>query len=55
MGVVRIEAPRQTIEAHAGDIVVAAAEAPHSFVNSGSGVLRSVDIHPVYEMETVWL
>jgi quercetin dioxygenase-like cupin family protein len=44
-----------TIEAHAGDIVVAPANVPHAFVNSGSGVLRSVNIHPVAEMETVWL
>jgi quercetin dioxygenase-like cupin family protein len=45
----------QTIEARAGDIVVAPAETPHAFVNSGSGVLRSVNIHPAPEMETVWL
>jgi quercetin dioxygenase-like cupin family protein len=45
----------RTIEAHAGDIVVAPANEPHAFVNSGSGALRSVNIHPVPEMETVWL
>jgi len=45
----------ETIEARAGDIVVAPANTPHAFVNSGSGVLRSVNIHPVPEMETVWL
>jgi quercetin dioxygenase-like cupin family protein len=44
-----------TIEANAGDIVVAPADVPHAFVNSGSGVLRSVNIHPVPEMETFWL
>jgi quercetin dioxygenase-like cupin family protein len=44
-----------TLEAHAGDIVVAPANVPHAFVNSGSGVLRSVNIHPVPEMETTWL
>ena len=44
-----------TVEAKAGDIVVAPAGIPHAFVNSGSGVLRSVNIHPVPEMETVWL
>ena len=44
-----------TIEAHAGDILIAPANVPHAFVNSGSGVLRSVNIHPVPEMETVWL
>lgn len=45
----------ETIEARAGDIVVAPAGVPHAFVNSGSGVLRSVNIHPVPEMETDWL
>ena len=45
----------ETIEAEEGDIVVAGAGIPHGFVNSGSGVLRSVNIHPVAEMETVWL
>ena len=43
------------IEARAGDVVVAPADVPHAFVNSGSCVLRSVNIHPVSEMETVWL
>ena len=45
----------ETIEAHSGDIVVAPAEVPHAFVNSGTAVLCSVNIHPVAEMETVWL
>ena len=44
-----------TVVARAGDIVVAPAGVPHGFVNSGSGVLRSVNIHPVSVMETVWL
>jgi quercetin dioxygenase-like cupin family protein len=44
-----------TIEAKAGDVVVAPANVPHAFVNSGSGMLRSVNIHPVAEMDTVWL
>jgi len=44
-----------TVEAKAGDIVVAPAGIPHAFVNSGPGVLRSVNIHPVPEIETVWL
>ncbi len=35
-----------TIEASAGQIVVAPAGVPHKFVNSGTGPLRQVDIHP---------
>jgi mannose-6-phosphate isomerase-like protein (cupin superfamily) len=35
-----------TIEVSAGQVVVAPAGVPHKFVNSGSGLLRQVDIHP---------
>ncbi len=35
-----------TIEVSAGQIVIAPAGVPHKFVNSGSGPLRQVDIHP---------
>jgi quercetin dioxygenase-like cupin family protein len=45
----------ERFEAEAGDIIVAPANTPHAFVNSGADVLRSVDIHPVAEMEIVWL
>ncbi len=45
----------EEIVARAGEIVVAPADVPHAFVNSGSGLLRSVNIHPVPEMETTWL
>jgi quercetin dioxygenase-like cupin family protein len=45
----------ERIEARAGEIVVAPAEVPHAFVNSGTTILRSVNIHPVPEMQTVWL
>jgi mannose-6-phosphate isomerase-like protein (cupin superfamily) len=35
-----------TIEATGGQIVVVPAGVPHKFVNSGTGPLRQVDIHP---------
>ncbi len=35
-----------TIEVGAGQVVVAPAGVPHRFVNSGTGTLRQVDIHP---------
>jgi mannose-6-phosphate isomerase-like protein (cupin superfamily) len=35
-----------TIGVGAGQIVVAPAGVPHKFVNSGTGPLRQVDIHP---------
>ena len=42
-----------TIEASAGQIVVAPAGVPHKFVNSGSGPLRQVDIHPSGRIQQV--
>ena len=42
-----------TIEARAGQIVVAPAGVPHKFVNSGSGPLRQVDIHPSGRIQQV--
>jgi quercetin dioxygenase-like cupin family protein len=45
----------KTLEAREGDILVAPADTPHAFVNSGPDLLRSVNIHPVSEMETIWL
>jgi mannose-6-phosphate isomerase-like protein (cupin superfamily) len=41
--------------AHAGDVVVAPADTPHKFLNTGSDELRMTCIHPVAEMETEWL
>ena len=35
-----------TIQATGGQVVVAPAGVPHKFVNSGTGTLRQVDIHP---------
>lgn len=42
-----------TIVARAGQVVVAPAYVPHKFVNSGTGRLRQVDIHPSARIETV--
>ena len=44
----------ETIEATAGDILVAPAGVPHKFVARTEGY-RSVNIHPVARMETEWL
>ncbi len=42
-----------TLEVSAGQIVVAPAGVPHKFVNSGSGPLRQVDIHPSGRIQQV--
>ncbi|HLV97339.1 MAG TPA: cupin domain-containing protein [Ktedonobacterales bacterium] len=44
-----------TLEARAGQIVVAPADTPHKFVNSGAGKLRQVDIHLSKRFVTEWL
>jgi quercetin dioxygenase-like cupin family protein len=44
-----------TIEATAGQIVIAPPDVPHKFVNSGAGLLRQIDIHPRDRMTTTWL
>jgi mannose-6-phosphate isomerase-like protein (cupin superfamily) len=43
-----------TIEAAAGQIVIAPANVPHKFVNSGPGTLRQVDIHASPRFITTW-
>lgn len=40
----------ETIEVEQGKIIVAPANVPHKFVNSGNGILRQIDIHPVKKM-----
>ena len=37
----------EVIEKEAGQIVIAPANIPHKFVNTGKGILKQVDIHPV--------
>jgi quercetin dioxygenase-like cupin family protein len=44
----------ETIEATAGQIVIAPAEVPHKFINSGAGTLRQVDIHVSPRFITTW-
>lgn len=45
----------ETIEAGAGEIVVVPAGTPHKFVNTGTGRLRQINIHPRERMETEWM
>ena len=45
----------QTLEAHAGQIVIAAANVPHKFVNSGNVQLKQIDIHVSKDIITEWL
>lgn len=42
-------------QARAGQMVIVPAGTPHKFVNSGTGLLRQVDIHLNAQFETEWL
>lgn len=44
-----------TLEARAGQIILAPADTPHKFINSGEGKLRQVDIHLSKRFITWWL
>lgn len=39
----------------AGEVVIASADQPHAFLNSGAGRLRQIDIHLSPRFETEWL
>jgi mannose-6-phosphate isomerase-like protein (cupin superfamily) len=43
------------VDAQEGDILVAHANEPHAFVNSGTGRLRQIDIHLSPDFDTEWL
>lgn len=40
----------EIIEAEEGEIIIAPANVPHKFINTGQGILRQIDIHPVTKM-----
>ena len=44
-----------TIEATAGQILIAPAGVPHKFINTGDGPLRQLDIHTNDRFVTEWL
>ncbi len=43
------------LEAHAGQIIIVAADTPHKFANTGGQRLRQVDIHVSPKFITRWL
>jgi mannose-6-phosphate isomerase-like protein (cupin superfamily) len=45
----------ETLEAHAGQVIIVAAETPHKFVNLSYQRLKQVDIHVNKEFITHWL
>ena len=45
----------ETLEAHAGQIIIAPADVPHKFSNTGITQLKQIDIHLAKQFETFWL
>ncbi len=45
----------ETVEVRGGQIVIAPANTPHRFTNTGATVARHVDIHTRSQMLTTWL
>jgi mannose-6-phosphate isomerase-like protein (cupin superfamily) len=45
----------ETREVTSGHVVIVPPSAPHKFVNTGTGSLRTVNIHPTGQMVTEWL
>lgn len=54
-GRARFTVGEASLDAAAGQIVVAPANLPHKFINLGPGVLESIDIHEAGRFETIWL
>lgn len=44
-----------TVEVEAGNIVIGPAGVPHTFINSGEGTLRTINIHPSPETIGKWV
>jgi mannose-6-phosphate isomerase-like protein (cupin superfamily) len=45
----------ETVEVTGGHIVIAPANVPHKFTNTGASVTRHIDIHTSAQMVTSWL
>jgi len=45
----------ETLEAHAGQVIIVPAEVPHKFTNLSNKPLKQVDIHVNKEFITDWL
>ena len=54
-GVSRFTVGSETLEAHAGQVIIVPAEVPHKFSNAGSQRLKQIDIHINKEFLTDWL
>ena len=54
-GVATFTVGSETLEAHAGQIIIVPAEIPHKFMNLSDRQLKQIDIHVNREFITEWL
>lgn len=54
-GVLTFVVGDETVEVGAGQTVIAPANTPHKFTNTGAGIARHIDIHTRSRMVTTWL
>lgn len=54
-GVATFTVGSETLQAHAGQIIIVAADVPHKFQNASDRQLKQVDIHVNNEFITIWL
>ncbi|HXD08630.1 MAG TPA: cupin domain-containing protein [Anaerolineales bacterium] len=45
----------ETLQAHAGQVIIVPADVPHKFMNLGAAQLRQIEIHVNKEFITHWL
>jgi mannose-6-phosphate isomerase-like protein (cupin superfamily) len=54
-GVATFTVGSETLEAHAGQVIIVPAQTPHKFMNRSDQRLKQVDIHVSNEFITDWL
>lgn len=54
-GIATFTVGTDTLEAHAGQVIIVPADKPHKFMNKSDGQLKQVDIHLNKEFVTDWL
>lgn len=54
-GVATFTVDSTTLEAHAGQIIIVPADAPHKFMNASNRQLKQIDIHVNRQFITYWL
>ena len=54
-GISTLTVGSETLEAHAGQVIIVPADTPHKFANLSNAPLKQIDIHVTKEFITDWL